>query len=1374
MIKKLAPGLIAILALAVAPHQIDSKAAADPKVYSPAIKLYLKGDLAAAIDNLENIASGNASPDDRMGARLFLAQMCAEIEDLSCLDKNNTAMLDLQKAWGDEKKASESWVQIAPSITRELTWLSKSADQEVTSTFDTMDHVRAGEMQSDKYLMLQSSEVSYFIRRLEFDKARNAISRMAARAVVLPINDYMLPNYLVEIISDLYAVGDGARAFLLVKQLDNVIRLSLPPNNPTHIRYLEVSAALEASFGDQTAIADGLARLDQAQEQARHLRVSQQWSDNTLARQALLKAELLFWKGDAVGAQAALLDSPLAKRRGQIESSGHFSTYNELTFAVVDLFLSRYSGRPIDPKWKPLLAEHPAWESGDKADQYLDVPRKFGLALAASTDIDGEMLEQAAFDSVKMFETSLFSWTRAFPIPEFTSRIIIGTELVHLSKKPILTPLDKDFVVRAIDILQRSIIHTRGDALYLLSKFGTERDRRQVHTWLLLADRRSALELQGLVTNAQAGWAQRGGSVGAAVLPKAELESTLNATRSALVDIGGQLNHLRAENAEKKEADGASQSLELPGSATIEKLLGNNEAFVSEAPFAGSAFKVCVGPSGRFAFSAETIKPNLPLDLKLLRASLTASYAPSEALDRQYPADAALRVRNFVFGGLDSCYADVKRVFYNPIVDLADIPLPALLETTPPRVGDGFDLTRAAWLANRYEFSYVSSAEEFVAARRLAQRSRGEYSFLGIGDPELSNPLPDGRTGGQMLASRGAPTVNGSLTSLPELPETGDELRQIAGIIPGSTLLLRHDATVPSLFRQPIGHFNTIEFATHGLITGDLRGISEPGLVLTPVPESPTNASDDGFLSSTKLSTLNLRASLVVLSACNTANFEVDSFVGSIRGLTSALAEAGVPTVVASLWPVETNASKTIMSGLYAHLRAGANTTVATAFAGALKDYLHGVKSPALLHPRFWSAFVVYGDGGETVNTVSSAPPDRLLSFDANSGPGEVLNLLQDDKTSSTYDSGFADWTGRRLSSVVQKRSLTGKLSWEVRDTNIGAGPLALGGSQIYSAGYESAANGTQSTPLLRAFDTNGHLRWKRRIEEGASQSFATDIAVSQSGTIWVLVQSQKNSSSDAFESHLRIVSFDTNGTIKGSWFLETTHEPFAVLPPKLALGDHGVYLFEPTTGQPGFWKTDDFGATWNCVASDATEVFEVLPSKADVRRIGRLSGVVVMRAKRLAGKVFVSGSRNDRCEGDGEPYFGEFHYQDGKDPANRPSKPWASDIYAEEGMIGGQFGEFILRKGEFILTGHLTRRIQEFQPIDPAKITPGEQAGVQYQRTDSFLIDIPASQKEQRNAIHFIDAGADTFIDGIVSNDNAILLAGSVGGHSLWARYRL
>jgi CHAT domain-containing protein len=96
-------------------------------------------------------------------------------------------------------------------------------------------------------------------------------------------------------------------------------------------------------------------------------------------------------------------------------------------------------------------------------------------------------------------------------------------------------------------------------------------------------------------------------------------------------------------------------------------------------------------------------------------------------------------------------------------------------------------------------------------------------------------------------------------------------------------------------------------FATHGLMSGDLGGLAEPALVLTPPPEaSPDN---DGLLTASKIATLKLNASWVVLSACNTAAGDGTPDAGGLSGLAKAFFYAGARSLLVSHWSVPSQAT---------------------------------------------------------------------------------------------------------------------------------------------------------------------------------------------------------------------------------------------------------------------------------------------------------------------------------------------------------------------------------------------------------------------------------------------------------------------------------
>ncbi|HEY1613978.1 MAG TPA: CHAT domain-containing protein [Rhizomicrobium sp.] len=1331
------------------------------------IHAYLAGDITLAVEDLQQqITSGNDTVDNKINARLFLAQICSELNDFRCEFDNNTEFLKLLEKIDDAAKRTQYFLQIDPSFTEQFVLTPGYSGQDIPKLLDIQNHAFVGAFQSDKYLLLQASSVIYHVQNEDFVGARQAVSRLVARAIVLPRDDYEFPRYLVEIVRDLYLVGDGYHAFLFAQKFDNYIRSTLPANNPTHVFYLELTAELEANVGNPLLFADGKARLAAAESQIRTMRVGAPWRDAALAKVMLAQAELAILSGDLRSALAYQNQNPLAQTRATIQQSGKFGSDTEFVFSLVDLFLSRISGSAIDVHWAPLLSKPLLWETGHKYDEYFRMQREFGLALAnwnADRSASDAMLERAAFDNLAQFERSLFSQTHAFPVPNYVSRIIFGMELGYLSHKSNLSPVEKDFAVRAIDVLQRNILHSRGDALYLLSSMKSEKQRRLAHSWLLLADRRAELELSGLSDHVQAFIAATREKKATGKVPT-EDDTGPNTARNELVELDHEISALASAI---NEAGDIQSAADLPTSGLVQSLLVPDEALITESVFFGLSYKLCVGPSGNFRLLASPIPSTLLPDLKILRASYSASYAPSALLDSQYPVEAAMRIRDFVLGGLEDCVGPADRMIYNPIVDLADIPLGALLATTPPREGEVFDLSRADWLIKKYVISNASSVEEFVASRRLSAVAGGELPFLGVGDPALDETVSQGKTGGQILASRGVSSAGGQLRELPELPETGVELKEVAALIQGSSLLLRHDATEDRLTREPLGHFDVIDFATHGLVTGDISGITEPGLVLTPTPETETTTPDNGFLSSTKISEFELRARLVVLSACNTANFEVDQFVGSIRSLSAALAQSGVPTVIASLWPVSSQASQHIMTDFFGQLERGKDRTVAGAFTNGVREFLATVASPEYSHPRFWAPFAVYGDGDETFEQKRQAM-GRLLEFDSTGGRGEIGSLERLSE-STLLDSRSGDWTGKRFASLVEARTPSGGIKWQVKDNGIGTGQLVVGKSDILVAGYVSTSDTYVTQPLIRSFAPTGTLLWRYNIVEEPSLAFVTDMDVSPAGDLWLVVDAEKYVDKELKSSWLDILVLDQGGHLKHSWKIQVPLNQFAVESPTLAITHSGTLVFMPTGAHATTLPNDDFGQPGVCLGDDGAIVYRLTGETTTAAKVGFLEGVVVRHAKQIGEHLFIAGFKIAKCAADGEPYFGVV-----KSTLHAPSVA-VNELYVERGLLGGEFTGFVSRNGELVLNGNVSNRVSELDITqDLSKLSYATYSGLSSKRIDSFLVELNPAHPQAQAKIHFIDAGSNVFLNGVVADGNDLVLAGSVGFQALWARYAL
>jgi len=104
---------------------------------------------------------------------------------------------------------------------------------------------------------------------------------------------------------------------------------------------------------------------------------------------------------------------------------------------------------------------------------------------------------------------------------------------------------------------------------------------------------------------------------------------------------------------------------------------------------------------------------------------------------------------------------------------------------------------------------------------------------------------------------------------------------------------------------------------------------------------------------------LNLRANLVVLSACQTARGRIGAGEGVI-GISWAFFLAGVPTTVVSQWKVESASTAKLMINFHRHLKDANGASKAQALRQAALDLL---KDKSYQHPFYWAGFVMIGNG---------------------------------------------------------------------------------------------------------------------------------------------------------------------------------------------------------------------------------------------------------------------------------------------------------------------------------------------------------------------------------------------------------------------------
>jgi CHAT domain-containing protein len=254
--------------------------------------------------------------------------------------------------------------------------------------------------------------------------------------------------------------------------------------------------------------------------------------------------------------------------------------------------------------------------------------------------------------------------------------------------------------------------------------------------------------------------------------------------------------------------------------------------------------------------------------------------------------------------------------------------------------------------------------------REQIKRPTGaDEAFIGFGDPILGGQ-GHGR-GASMIAARGTRTAVESLRYLNPLPGTRAELLAVAKALaanPETNLFMGAQATEAEVRRLNttgrLGQTRVLSFATHGLLAGELAGITQPALVLTP-PESPTE-DDDGLLSMDEIFDLQLRRTeWVILSACNTGS--ADGSGESFSGLSRAFFFAGATALLVSQWSVNDEATKVLMEHIFLQYSSTPymppSDALHNGMLAVLDESTRDPKQRYLAHPFAWAAFTLVGDG---------------------------------------------------------------------------------------------------------------------------------------------------------------------------------------------------------------------------------------------------------------------------------------------------------------------------------------------------------------------------------------------------------------------------
>lgn len=854
---------------------------------------------------------------------------------------------------------------------------------------------------------------------------------------------------LSDIIDSLTDLGEGERAYGIYRATGRFISASLPPLSADAVFYRLTEAEILLDRGDLAAAS---AVLDLAITTAGRIELEDEVREGALAQALTLKALACAGQMKLDCARQAIDAHPYAKRYGRRGRTP--ASFEETTYLAARGLAAAFEEKP-DAIAAEALAVPAAYEAGSRVAELAGIYRTAGLALAVPAE------RQEGLSELGRKIASASHGARSAGVGRGLRLGMIDQLLVSFA----LTQAagegpDADETAFALFQLAGRIGATAdADALSALSRADDTMERRSIHQGMRLRARRDSFERAEL------------GKLGAAgEAPTNALLTHDPATRGVLRDFAVRLAEI---DGVLTKANGGTDLIDLK---RFQAALGPDEAALSVAMVPGGMAYMCVRRDSVMRRLGTADLRQAQLDIKIVQAALSASHAPSDALDAQFPIQAAVRLNTLLLAPFEGCLKAGDHILWLPNASITPLPLSVLLPQAPPKLGEGYDLAQADWLILRHAISYAGSPSAVLAARSGALAPASDFDFLGVGDPVLNGATDAGEDRTRMLL-RGVRNATG-LAALAPLPETKEELERSAKGFATTKLLMQGAATERGVRGQLIGSYRFLSFATHGLIRDDLQGLSEPALALTPV--SSGDPLDDGLLTASEIADLNLSARFVALSACNTASFDMTQMAGELPALASAFAVAGVPSTLGSLWAVDSETTKEVVATTFATLRTDHGESPARALAGAQRAFLTAPPSRAYLHPRFWAPLIVLGDGGALPPAAAAA--SGVIAVEAVAeGPGEVIAMRR---------SGDAVLTRFLAQPLGAKSYVSGTAAsvpgagWRHVEPSIGASRVLVEqGPALIVGGYQAGPGGRQ-VPTLETLDrATGALRGTWRGE---------------------------------------------------------------------------------------------------------------------------------------------------------------------------------------------------------------------------------------------------------------------------------------------------
>ena len=271
------------------------------------------------------------------------------------------------------------------------------------------------------------------------------------------------------------------------------------------------------------------------------------------------------------------------------------------------------------------------------------------------------------------------------------------------------------------------------------------------------------------------------------------------------------------------------------------------------------------------------------------------------------------------------------RMLIGPVADLLENPeiiiVPDALLYQVPFVAltDG----RGKFLSDTYRIRIVPSLTTLELIQDSPAHYHSQTGALIVGDPVVGRVRYKGR--------------RQNFSPLPCARKEAEMIGELLGVQP----LLGQHATKKAVI-QAINSVSLIHFAAHG-------NAERGEIALSPVrTTSKIPREEDYLLTMSDISSVQLRAKLVVLSCCHSACGQIRA--EGVIGIARAFLGSGARSVLVALWAIDDRATEQLMKHFYEHLVRGESASE------SLHETMKWMRDNGFTKVSEWAPFMLIGD----------------------------------------------------------------------------------------------------------------------------------------------------------------------------------------------------------------------------------------------------------------------------------------------------------------------------------------------------------------------------------------------------------------------------